>query len=182
MAGAVIAQVGVSRRTEDYFAAMIMAEVLRNRIARYAKSAGSAIETYLEPRILQGPLWMKVSSPTQSLPEVIEWVLGEMTRLQGGGLTLEEIESARSRLLAAQGERLASEERIVDVILDIELYGLGRDYLVAFADRVGAVTQSDVLRAAQSHLKPQQATIVVRGPASRFDSMLKGLGAVTVLP
>lgn len=182
VAEAVIAQVGVSRRGEDYFAAMILAEVFKNRIAKYAKSSGAVIDVYLEPRFLQGPFYVKASSSTQDLPKTIEAVLAEMTRLQGSQLSLEELEWARSRIIAAQAEQLQSDDRIVDIVLDIELYGLGRDYLVTFSDRVNAVTSADVLRAAQSHLKPQLATVVVRGPASRFDSMLRSLGAVTVLP
>ncbi len=181
-AEAVIAQVGVSRRGEDYFAAMILAEVFKNRIAKYAKSSGAVIEACIEPRFLQGPFWVKVSSPAEDLTRSIEAVLAEMTSLQSRQLSLEELEWARSQIIAAQAERLQSAESVVDIVLDIELYGLGRDYLVTFADRVNAVTQADVLRAAQSYLKPQQATVVVRGSASRFDSMLKRLGAVTVLP
>ncbi|MEW6208743.1 MAG: insulinase family protein, partial [Acidobacteriota bacterium] len=182
VAECVIAQVGVSRRGEDYFAAMMMAEVLRKRVGKYAQSSPFAMEVYLEPRFLQGPFWVKVTSPAGDLPRTIESVLTDMTRLQESQPSSEELEWARSRLMAAQTERLENDDRLADIILDIELYGLGRDYLVTFADRVAAVTSADVLRAAQSHLKPQQATIVVRGPALRFDSMLKSLGAITVMP
>ncbi len=181
-AAGVIAQVGVSRRGEDYFAAMVMSEVFKNRIANYARTSGGVIETHLETRFLQGPFWVKVSSPTEDLPRTIESMLAEMTRLQSSQPSIEELESAKSQLLAAQSDQLQSADGVVDIVLDMELYGLGRDYLVTFADRVNAVTQAEVLRAAQFYLKPQQATIVVRGPASRFDSMLKSLGAVTVLP
>jgi zinc protease len=181
-AQAVIAQVGVSRRGEDYFAAMILAEIFKSRIAKYAQSSGAVVEFHLEPRFLQGPSQVKISAPTRDLPKTIETVLAEMTRLQTSEASPGEIEQGKSQLVAAQAERLQNPDAAVDVVLDIELYGLGRDYLVSFTDRVNAVTQADLLRAAQSNLKPQQAAIVVSGPASRFDSMLKSLGAVTVLP
>jgi predicted Zn-dependent peptidase len=176
----VIAQVGVSRREKDYFAAMMAVEVLRKRVAKYALSSPFAIEVYIDPRFLRGPFWVKITSPSGDLARSIELVLEEMTRLREGQISAEEIEWARSQLLAAQAERV--EKVVEDVVLDIELYELGRDYLVTFADRVAAVTSADVLRAVQSYLKPQQSTVVVRGSAVRFDSMLKKLGAVTVMP
>jgi zinc protease len=182
VAQAVVAQVGVSRRSEDYFAVMILADIFKNRIAKYAQTSGAAVEFHLEPRFLQGPFYVKASSPIQDLPKTIEAVLAEMTRLQSGEPSPEEVERAKSQIIAAQAGRLQSPDTIADVVLDIELYGLGRDYLVSFADRVNAVTRADTLRAAQSNLKAQLVTILVSGPASRFDSMLKSLGVVTVLP
>ena len=51
-----------------------------------------------------------------------------------------------------------------------------------FVDRVKAVAPGDVLRAAQTYLKPNTSVVVVAGPASQLETSLKRLGAVTALP
>jgi predicted Zn-dependent peptidase len=53
--------------------------------------------------------------------------------------------------------------------------------LVRYADRVNAITPADVEAAARTYLKPQAVTIVIAGPASRFENLMKKIGAVAVL-
>lgn len=177
---AVIALTGVSRRAEDYFAAMIAFEILRERCSKI--SFGARIETVIEPRFLQGPLTMRISAPTADLPRVIEAALSEMAQLQSGTPSLELVEWAKAQIISAMGESLKDPLRVVDLTLEIETYGLGRDYLVTFGDRVSAVAPADVARAAQSYLSSQTASVVVSGQATRFEALLKNIGPVTVMP
>jgi predicted Zn-dependent peptidase len=83
--------------------------------------------------------------------------------------------------VSAFAERLSRAETTAEVILDIETYSLGRDYLMNFAPRVNAVTPRDVQKAAQTYLKPGSVAVVVVGPASAYEEGLKKLGAVTVI-
>jgi zinc protease len=108
-------------------------------------------------------------------------VLDVMTRMQSAPLASDVVESAKARLIAAMSERLNTNEGAAEVILDIETYGLGRDYLVRYADRINAITPADVEAAARANLKPQAVTIVIAGPASRFEALMKKIGAVAVL-
>jgi predicted Zn-dependent peptidase len=64
--------------------------------------------------------------------------------------------------------------------LEIELYELGRDYLLNFATRVNAVTAADVQKAAQSYLKPQSVAIAVVATDEKVKESLKKLGPVSV--
>ena len=77
-------------------------------------------------------------------------------------------------------EKLKTDEGAASVILDIETYGLGRDYVVHYAERINAITASDVQHAAQTYLKPQALTIVIAGPPARFENLVKKLGPSTV--
>ena len=56
------------------------------------------------------------------------------------------VEAAKSRLIAAMAERLRNNVALADLLLDIESYGLGRDYLLHYADRVNAVTPGPSVR------------------------------------
>jgi zinc protease len=181
-ARAVLAQIGPSRRAEDYFAAVIMGEVLGQINAKLASGgAGATVETELDPRLLPGPLVIKIKAATDDLPAMIQASLDQMTRLQSSQPAIEQVEAAKSRLISVMGERLKTVDGVAAVMLDIETYRLGRDYLINFAERVNAVTQGDVQRAAQNYLKPQAAVTVIAGPAAKLEPMMKKLGTVTVL-
>jgi zinc protease len=178
-AHAVISQVGISRRAEDYFAAMVMADVLARQASR-ARAAMKA-EIALDARLLPGPLLVTLQAAPIDMVADIDAILDAMARLQNAPPSIDSVESAKARLIGAMAERLNSDEGVAGLILDIETYGLGRDYVVHYADRVNAITPADVQRAAQTYLKPQAVTIVIAGPAGRFEDLMKKLGTVAVL-
>jgi zinc protease len=135
----------------------------------------------LDGRLLAGPLLLNIKSSQAGITPAIESTLAMMSRLRSSAPSIEQVEAAKNRLIASFTERLRTSEGAADVILDIELYGLGRDYMINYADRINAVTPGDVLQAAKSYLKPQSVAIVVRGPASQLEAPLKKIGAVTVM-
>jgi predicted Zn-dependent peptidase len=104
-----------------------------------------------------------------------------MTRMQTSLPPSDAVESAKARLIATMADRLKTTAGAAGVILDIETYGLGRDYVIRFADRANSITPADVQRAAQTYLKPQSIAIAIAGSASRFEGSLKKLGTVAVL-
>lgn len=177
-----IAQIGVSRRADDYFAAVIMSDVLGQEASKAAAAhVGTIVESRLEARLLAGPLIMSIKSAPGDLASDLDAVLDTMTRMQTNLPASEAVESAKGRLIASMGERLKTTAGAGDVILDIETYGLGRDYVIRFAERANSITPADVQRAAQTYLKPQSVAISIAGSATRFDSLMKKLGMVVVL-
>ena len=91
------------------------------------------------------------------------------------------VEAAKAKLIASMADRLKTTAGAAEVILDIETFGLGKDYVVTFADRVNAITPLDVQNAAQSYFKPKSVAIVIAGSAGRFEAPMKKVGTVTVL-
>jgi zinc protease len=175
------AQIGFSRRGEDYFAASIMIDLLSQICTSIAASApGAVVEFEHEPGQIPGPLVVKLKSRTADLSGLLDSSYAAMVRLQSEAPVIERVESAKSRLMAKIAEQLKTNDGAAEVILDIETYGLGRDYLINLAERVTAVTPVDVQRAAQNYLKPQSVAIVTAGPASTLQSALKSLGVVSV--
>lgn len=184
-ARATFAQLGVSRRADDYLATVVMADVLSQQISNLTAvhsgtSAGSSLDSDLEPRLLAGPFVISLRAGAADLGGYIDVIIDTMTRMPVNLPASDRVEAAKSKLIAAMAERLKTTEGTAELILDIETYGLGRDYVINFADRVGAISPADVQRAAQTHLKPQSVAIVIAGPASRFETPMKKIGAVTV--
>jgi zinc protease len=179
LARAAVAQIGFSRRGDDYFAALIMSDLLAEScLGIAAASPGAKVEH--DARLLAGPLTVEIKSSPTDLPGVLDSVQTEMIRLQTTLPAGERVESAKSRLITGMAETLKGNDGASQVLLDIETYGLGRDYLINFAERVSAITPAAVQQAAQSYLKPQSAVVVIAGPASKLEGAVKSLGAVTV--
>lgn len=184
-ARASFAQVGVSRRAEDYLPTVVMADVLRNQISSLIvsnsdTSPGTSLDSDLEGRLLAGPWVLNIKAPANDLAGYIDVIVSTIARMTASLPANDRVEAAKAKFIAGIAERLKTTEGAADVILDIETYGLGRDYVVNLADRVAAVSAADVQRAAQVHLKPQAMAIVIAGPASRLEAPMKKLGPVTV--
>jgi zinc protease len=178
---AVVAQVGLSRRAEDYFAAVIMADVLGQEIARVTTThERTKIETDVEARLLPGPFIVNVTSTPNDLAGDLDVILDKMSGIQLNPPASDRVESAKAKLIASMADRLKTTAGVAEVVLDIETFGLGRDYVINFPDRVNAVTPADVQRSAQNYLKPKSVVIVAAGPASRFEPVMKKIGTVTV--
>ena len=181
-AQAVIAQVGISRRAEDYFAALIAAQVLADKVSRITSvNSGASIEVSFETRLLAGPMLVRLKAEPGDLAGNIDVLLDAMSGMQTSPPTGERVEAAKARLIELMANRLKTTDGAAEVILDIQTYGLGKDYVITFADRVNAITPSDVQRVAQTHFKPNAVSIVIAGSAKRFETTMKKLGAVAVL-
>jgi zinc protease len=181
-AQAVVAQLGVSRRAEDYFAAAVMADVLGRQISQITSvHETTRAASDLEPRLLAGPLIVSLKATPGDLPGDLAVVLDAMGSLQANPPTNDRVDAAKARMITAMADRLKTPAGSAEVVLDIETYGLGRDYMINFADRVNSVSPADVQRAAQNYLKPNSVTIVIAGPASQFEAPMKKIGVVAVL-
>ena len=162
-----------------------MADILSSQISSLIATHSGAgpvtgLDGDLEARMLAGPWVINLKAPAADLAGYIDVIVDTMTRMPASQPAAERVEAAKAKLIAAMAERLKTTEGTAALILDIETYGLGRDYVVNLADRVSAVSAADVQRAAQAHLKPQSMAIAIAGPASRFETALKKVGAVTV--
>jgi predicted Zn-dependent peptidase len=154
---------------------------MREVLSKQISGQGSA-QIGMDARVLQGPLWVTLQSPKSEIDKQINSVLDSMSQFKSAQPAAEAVERAKSDIISEFAKKMSTPEGAAGVILDIELYGLGRDYLVTFADRVNAVTLADIQKAAQTYLKPQTAAVIVAGPAKELDATLKNLGTVTVMP
>jgi predicted Zn-dependent peptidase len=110
----------------------------------------------------------------------LDVLLETMSGMQTSPPTSDRVEAAKARLIALMAERLKTTAGAAEVILDIETFGLGKDYVVTFADRVNAITPSDVQRAAGTYFKPRSVAIVIAGSVGRFEALMKKIGTVAV--
>jgi zinc protease len=178
---AALAQVGYSRRATDYYAATVMTEVLTGLVITSARDLGSdvSIRTGIEPAFVPGPLLVDIKAPTPKLISAIDSAIAAMNYLRSGTLTAEQLEGAKQRIIQRFSDRLSTTEGSADTMLEIESYGLGRDYLINFADWINSVRSEDVRQAALKYLAPHQLSIATAAPAADVGTQLKRIGVVT---
>jgi zinc protease len=73
---------------------------------------------------------------------------------------------ARSYLIGSLPLGLESLGGVVGLLLSIEKYGLGLDYLDRYPGYIEQLTREDLLAAAQTYLDPDRLVIGVAGPES----------------
>ena len=89
---------------------------------------------------------------------------------------LKETISFFNGMLPRQFETL---NQVLGQLVNPELYGLGKDYLPTYLDRISKVTAADVRNAAQKYIDPKNLLIVVVSKADDVREMLKQFGPVT---
>jgi len=95
--------------------------------------------------------------------------------------TDEEIALAKALAAGQFALGLETSEALVSDLVELEIYGLPRDSLDTYRDRVVAVSSADVRRAAEAHLHPDRAALVVVGPAEALVPQLETFGPVDVV-
>jgi zinc protease len=179
-ANIVIAGLGISRRSNDYLACAVMARLLESEVARSIDGAANGVRTRLEARYLAGPLLVSFDSPAEKAPMAIQAVIDAMERLKTT-IPQEDLDRAKQSVFSLYAHDLATDEGQIAALLDIERYGLGRDYMMNFEARVAAVTAEEVKSAAQKHLSPAALVISVVGPGASLSESLKKLGQVSLV-
>jgi zinc protease len=91
-------------------------------------------------------------------------ILAEIERIQTEPVTAEELADSQAYRTGSLPVSLETNSGLASVIIDMELYGLGLDYLQRFPALIKAITIADVQAAAQKYLSTEQIAIAVAGP------------------
>ena len=117
--------------------------------------------------------WAEIADVTTTAtgPSLKE-IFGEIDRLQKeppGAAELKGIQSYMSGLFVIQN---STRQALIGQLRNVDLQGLGEDYLKTYVQRVNAVTPDDVQHMTAKYIKPEQMTIVVVGDKSKITEQL----------
>jgi predicted Zn-dependent peptidase len=108
-------------------------------------------------------------------------MLAEMKRLRDEDVGPADLKKVGDRVVKSTLDKFADVESISAARANADLYGLGDDAAAKIRDAYLAVTASDVRRAAELYLRPEDAAIVVAGDAARVKAALEKTAPVRIV-
>ena len=163
---------GLARNDDDFMAAHLANTVLgvfgmMGRLGDTVRDQeGLAYYVYssLQAGLGAGP-WAAIAGVAPpNVERAIEGILAQVRRLREEPVPAAELDDSQSFLTGSLPLQLETNEGLAGVILDMERYGLGFDYLQRYPALVRAVTPADVQRVARRYLDPERYALAVAGP------------------
>jgi zinc protease len=162
----------IARSDPDYYAVQVANHILgrfglMGRLGEIVREKqGLAYYSYsiVDADLGIGP-WMAMAgvNPT-NVDLAVESILHEFGRLGAEPVSAEELADSQANMTGSLPLKLETNEGVSSILLSMEWYGLGLDYIHTYADRINAITIEDVQRVAHTYLRPDAYTLVVAGP------------------
>lgn len=127
-----------------------------------------------------GPFLASAAVNTHNTGEALREIAGEIERMRDGGITDEELQSARDGMIGGFALAFESPSQVGALLHTMVLYGLAEDYIATYVRRVQQVTREEIHRVARDYLDLPSMAIVVLGDvkALRLQMESAGLGEV----
>jgi zinc protease len=138
------------------FASTLMSEVREKRGLAYS------VYTYLYPLQRAGMMLGGVATRNDAVKESIEIIKQELGRIAANGPTPEELEDAKRYLTGSYALRFSSSAKIADILLSLQIEGLGIDYIDKRNEMIEAVTLDDIKRVSKL-IRPDELVITIVG-------------------
>lgn len=164
-------ETGMARDDPDFYAAYVTNHILggggfTSRLTdevREKRGLAYSVYSYLYPTDLV-PLWMGgVGTANGAVGQSIQVIREQIARMAAGDVTQAELDDAKTYLTGSFPLRLTSNDGIANMLVGMQVYDLGIDYLDRRNDYVEAVTLDDVRRVAARLYHPDQLLVVVVG-------------------
>ena len=180
-----IGHLGIRRNNPDYFSLMLLNYILgrgpTSRLyteIRAERGLSYGVKSQFDARILRGPFYIRTYSKNETAIETLRLVLDELKKLKAGGITKEELDSAKSYYIGHFPLSLETPAQIASKIIEQKFYGLPEDYLEKYLENIKAVSREDVNRAIEGLIDPENLVIVLVSKAEDILKEAKTLGEV----
>lgn len=167
----IFGQPGVQRSDPNWYTALLMNYILGgggfgSRLyteIREKRGLAYSVSTYLHPMRLSALISGSAGTKNERVAESLNLIKSEWSRMRDGGVTTEELERAKSYLTGSFPLRLSSTNAIARMLVSIQYYGLGIDYIDKRASYINAVSRDRIANLARKLLDPDKLTFVVVG-------------------
>lgn len=156
------------------FTSRLVEEIRVKRGLSYG--AGSAFARHLSG----GAFSVSTFTRTETTREAVDVVLGVARALRREGPTARELADARRYLAGMYALRFESNGSVASALAQISVFGLGRDWVERYRERVMAVTRRRAKEISQRYFFDRPPAVVLVGDARAIRGQLRGLGPVRV--
>lgn len=178
-----LGHVGIPRSHPDYFKVVIMNALLGglfssrinlNLRERHGYTYGAS--SYFDWRRTPGPFVISTAVQSEVSAEAIRETLIEIDGMRHKEVPADELSLATDYLEGVFPIRYETTSAIASALANIVIFNLREDFYDTYRDNIRAVTPSDVLVAAQTHVHPERLLGVVVGDPGIVTKPLESLG------
>ena len=163
--------VGPSRSAEDYYAVMLVNSILGQfgmmgrigDIVREQKGMAYYSSSSFEGGYGPGAWSASAGVSPQNAQEATQDILHEFTRIITEQVTEEELEDVKAYYTGHLPLQLESNQGVASLLLRMETFGLGLDYLLGYEASIMAHTREQLLTAAQHYIQPEKVVVATAG-------------------
>lgn len=168
---------GIERSSKDFYIAYVLNHLLGGGTLTsklgdaIREQRGLAYYAYSQLQIMDhGALLVGgFGTRNEQAAEALQVMMDTLRSARNGEITQDEVDEAKSYIIGAFPLALSSNEGIASMLLVMQRFGLGKDYLAERNDLIDAVTREDIIRVAKTLIQPQQLTVVgVGDPAENL--------------
>jgi zinc protease len=179
-ANIVIANLGITRTSPDYFPMLVMHTVLGANASsrlfmnlREEKGYTYGAYSSLDARRTAGTFRATAEVRTPVTGDSLKEFFYELNRIRSEPVSEKEISDAKSYLTGVFPIRLETQEGLIDQLVQIKMFGLPDDYLEIYRNRIQAVTIEQIQEVAKKYVRPDEAAIVIVGDGSELKEQVK---------
>jgi zinc protease len=171
----VISNLAINRNSDDYFAFLVMNQVL---------GAGASSRLFMNLREEKGYTYGAYSSldarrlagSFEATSEVRSAVTGdslkeffyELNRIRDEKVSDAELTDAKNFLTGVFPIRAETQEGLTNLIVSQKLHNLPDDYLQTYRDKINEITLEDIERVAKKYITPEKIAVVIVGDAENI--------------
>lgn len=171
----VLANLAINRNDPDYFAVLVMNQVLgagaSSRVfmnLREEKGYTYGAYTRVDAKKLAGDFEATAEVRTAVTADSLKEFFYELNRIRDEKVSDSELADAKNFLTGVFPIRAETQEGLTNLIVSQELYNLPGDYLQTYRDDINAVTVDEVLRVANKYIASEKMAIVIVGDAEEI--------------
>jgi zinc protease len=116
---------------------------------------------------LPGPWALAAGVNPANVSRAIDSMLVEVRRLRDERVPEAELEDSKRYLTGSLPIQLETNDGVAGILVDLEWYGLGLDYVRRYISMVNALTAEEVQVVARKYLNPDAYVLTVAGPAAK---------------
>lgn len=184
-----LGHLGISRSHPDYFNVVVMNALLGglfssrinlNLRERHGYTYGAS--SYFDWRREPGPFVISTAVQSEVSADAVRETLAEIDGMRSKEVPAEELSLATSYLEGVFPIRYETTAAIASALASLVTFGLPEDFYDTYRDNIRAVSPSDVLMAARTHVHPEKLQAVVVGDPTVIREPLEKLdfGPVSV--
>ena len=135
--------------------------------------------TYFEARRLPGAFAMYFYTANDTGMRAAKMALDVLAKLRTGGITPEQLQSAKTYIKGQFGPTLQTNDDLADLMCDLHFYGLGPEYINTYLDKVDAVTMADARRVIDKYFPLQDLRFVIIGQGPIIEPIGRAIAGET---